>query len=118
LNRRLAENRIDVGADRRRPLSSGLLVAPAGLMRANVRCGTFGEGKAARHGKPVVEALGTPLVDRVNAGEAHLPADASRLPGLGQANVARRPEPHKPMLARYLVPVNPALYAVPADLEE
>jgi hypothetical protein len=84
------------------------LVAPAGLMRANVCLGCILERDGASGVELALQPLPASFFQRIDAVEPHLAAFAGLLARLGQADRVKRAQTHVPKLARAgPVPKNP-----------
>src|SRR5258707_15786682 len=92
-------------------------VLPAGLVGGDVALGALLEGDGLNRfdcpGLLLLEAL----IQRIEALEAHDPADLRLLAGLGERHGMKRAKTHIPQLAASAIPENPALGNAGADLQ-
>jgi hypothetical protein len=116
-NRLVLEDWINIGLKRRRPLVGMLAILPAGLMGGDVGLRAFLEGDGPRRLIGPGLLLPEALLQRIEALEAHDPADLRLLACLDKRHGMKRAKAHIPQLAASAITENPALGIAGADLQ-
>src|ERR1700730_4364545 len=118
LTRQLAERRIDVGGERRRPLRRVLRIAPPRLVRGDVGIRAFGKRHRLRRIEFRLRSLGPSRLDRIYAAEPQLAALARPVTCFCQGDRVRRAETHDTEPIGLFESEDPAFCAALAHLKE